>query len=123
MEKLAKHGNVSGKIPDLHEMVRQRAEEIYVRNGRMPGRDIENWAEAEQEILAETSKPRSRTAIVVEVNGVRYVGEYQPDSSEGYEPGEIAAGARVLVRLQGDKMFVRRPNGRELETRIVKKMG
>ena len=123
METMSDNQEPSGNTSDLHERIRKRAEEIYVRNGRAPGRDIENWSEAEQEILAELSKTQSHTAIVVKVNGVEYVGEYQSEGSDGYAPGEIAAGSSVWVRLQGDKMFVRRPNGKELETRIVKKIG
>ena len=72
---------------DRQEAIRRRAEEIYVRNGKIPGRDLENWAQAEQEILRE-SAPR-RTAIIVKVNGAEYVGEYDPASSEGYVPGEF----------------------------------
>lgn len=34
---------------DRQEAIRRRAEEIYIRNGRIPGRDNENWAQAEQE--------------------------------------------------------------------------
>ena len=46
--------------PDQHEAIRRRAEEIYIRNGRIPGRDVENWAQAEQEIAARIrSKPPS----------------------------------------------------------------
>jgi len=123
MGKMSEHGNVSTNNPGLHEVIRQRAEEIYIRNGRLAGHDVENWTQAESEILAEACKPRGRAAIVVQVNGVRYIGEYQPHLSDGYEPGEIVAGASVSVRLQGDKMFVRRPNGKELETRIVKRIG
>src|SRR5215472_16585305 len=33
---------------DLHELTRLRAEAIYLRNGRIPGRDVENWTQAEQ---------------------------------------------------------------------------
>jgi hypothetical protein len=123
MEKMTGKGNVSTDSPDLHEMIRQRAEEIYIRNGRLAGYDVENWTQAERQILAEAVQSRHRRAIVVQVNGVRYIGEYRPESSGGYEPGEIVAGSSVSVRLQGDKMFVRRPNGKELETRILKKMG
>ena len=108
----------------LHEAICRRAEEIYVRNGRIPGRDLENWAQAEKEILNESAAvPGRRTAVVVTVNGVKYVGEYDPASSGGYSPGEFGAGARVPVRFDGGKMFVRRPNGKELETTIVKKLG
>jgi hypothetical protein len=109
---------------DPHEAIRRRAEEIYIRNGRIPGRDLQNWAQAEQEILQELAEhgPR-RTAIVVRVNGVEYVGQYNPESCDGYTPGELGTGAPIPVRFHGDKMFVKRPNGKELETTIVKKTG
>lgn len=114
---------------DQHEAIRRRAEEIYIRSGRIPGRDLENWAQAEQEILQESAQlqaavnPARRTAIVVKVNGVQYVGEYTADSCDGYTPGEFAKGVPVPVRFHGDKMFVKRPNGKELETTIVNKIG
>lgn len=108
---------------DQHEAIRRRAEEIYIRNGRIPGRDLENWAQAEQEILRESAEPPTRKAIVVKVNGAQYVGEYNPAFSGGYLPGEFGPGATVPVRFLGDKMFVQRPNGKILETTIVKKTG
>ena len=55
---------------DLHELTRRRAEEIYIRNGRLPGRDIENWTQAEEEIRAELERASFRTAIIVRVSGV-----------------------------------------------------
>jgi len=110
--------------PDQHELIRRRAEEIYFRNGRIPGRDLENWAQAEQEIRRESAEPPARrTAIIVKVNGAEYVGEYTPASSDGYLPGEFGPGASVRVRFHGDKMFVKRPNGKILETTIVQKIG
>lgn len=121
MDTTSDHPFSSLPAPDAHELIRRRAEEIYIRSGRIPGRDMENWAQAEQEILAETEKPRSHAAIEVRVNGVNYVGEYRPESADGYVPGEFAAGASVSVRLRGDKMFIKRLNGKELETRIVKR--
>jgi len=109
-------------VPDLHEAIRRRAEEIYIRNGRVPHRDLENWAQAEREIRAEADVQGRRTAVVVSVNGVRYVGEYRIEAADGYVPGEIRAGGKVQVRLDGDRMFISRPNGKELETRIVQKI-
>src|ERR1700690_1567258 len=44
---------------DLHELIRRRAEEIYFRNGRAPGRDKENWAQAEREIAQELAEHAS----------------------------------------------------------------
>ncbi len=109
--------------PDLQEAVRKRAEDIYVRNGRIPGRDLENWAQAEAEILRERGNSAGRKAIVVDVNGVQYVGEYRLEFCDGYEPGEFDTGDDILVRFDGEKMFVKRRNGKELETTIVHKIG
>lgn len=107
---------------DVHELTRRRAEEIYIRNGRIPGRDVENWAQAEQEIRAELEGTSSRTAIIVRVSGVQFVGEYSRDDADGYTPGEFTPGVPVPVRLRGDRMFIKRPNGKVLETRIVKQI-
>lgn len=106
---------------DLHDAIRRRAEEIYIKNGRIPGHDVENWAQAEREILAQAQKRNRRAAIIIRVNGVQYVGEYLRESSDGYVPGEFGVGSSVEVRLEGDKMYVRRSNGKELVTRIVRK--
>jgi hypothetical protein len=108
---------------NLHEAIRQRAEEIYFRSGCVPGRDLENWAAAEKEIRQELNCSVRRTAVIVRVNGVEYVGEYRRESADGYEPGEFHEGALVTVRFDGNKMFVKRQNGRELETEIVQTLG
>ncbi|MGO9439628.1 MAG: DUF2934 domain-containing protein [Terriglobales bacterium] len=109
--------------PHWHQAIQRRAEEIYIRNGRIPGRDLENWAQAEQEILRESAEPQPRrTAIVVKVNGAAYVGEYDPAFSDGYLPGEFGPGVSVPVRFRGDRMYLKRPNGKILETTIVQKI-
>lgn len=107
---------------NLHEGIRRRAEEIYVRNGRIPGRDVENWTEAEQEIWREAENSGHRTAIIVKVDGVQYVGEYRADVADGYMPGEFAPGSSVLVRFDGSRMLVKRPNGKILQTEVVQKI-
>ena len=97
---------------DLHELIRRRAEEIYVRNGRVAGRDMENWAQAEQEILRESAQADNPQDGRRGHRGWRAdIGEYNADLS-GYTPGEFTKGVPVPVRFQGDKMFVKRPNGR-----------
>lgn len=114
----------SPALRDLQEAIRRRAEEIYIQSGRVPGRDLENWSQAEREVMSELANPGGRrNAVIVRVNGVRYVGEYKPESAGGYTPGEFGSGASVPVRFEGEKMFVTRPNGEELETRIVQKIG
>ena len=107
----------------MQEAIRRRAEEIYIRSGKIPGHDLENWAQAEQEIKREAAGTSPRKAVVVRVNGVQYFGEYQLEDCDGYKPGELGKGKVVPVRFAGDKMFVKRPNGKELETTIVKKIG
>ncbi len=115
--------NSSSGTPDLHDAIRRRAEEIYIRNGRIPGRDLENWAQAEQEIRGEAEESKRRTAIVVKVNGVQYIGEYRAELSDGYQPGEFGPGTPVSLRLEGNRMFLKRPNGKVLETEVVQKIG
>ena len=107
-------------LKDLQAAIRRRAEEIYERSGRVPGRDMENWTQAEQEVRSEAARYAGRrTAVVVKVNGVEYVGEYTFTAADGYAPGEFAAGDPVAVRFEEDRMYVKRANGKELETRIV----
>jgi hypothetical protein len=106
---------------DLHEAIRRRAEEIYHRNGKVPGRDMQNWSQAEAEILQELSAATHGPAVVVNLEGTQYVGEYTATSSDGYTPGEFASGAPVPLRIEGDHMIILRRNGKELKTTIVKK--
>lgn len=108
---------------DLHEAIRRRAEEIYFRSGRVQGCDLENWAQAEREIRNEMEHTTRRTAVIVNINGVQYIGEYRAEAAEGYMPGEFDPGASVAVRFDGDQMFVKRPNGKELATTVVQKIG
>jgi hypothetical protein len=106
---------------DLPEIIRRRAGEIYVRNGSRPGHDIQNWMQAEVEILQEQAALFAHgSAVVVRVDGVQYVGEYRLNSSGDYMPGEFKHGDPVPVRFLDGKMFLKRPNGAELETHIVK---
>ncbi len=107
--------------PEMYETIRCRAEQIYQESGRIAGRDLENWTQAEREVLTALSRGHRRV-LVVRVNGVQYFGEYLVASARDYSPGEFHEGSPVPVRFEGDKMYVRRPNGGELETVIVRKI-
>ncbi len=48
MAKIAK--NLDNK-PSHHEIT-ERARQIYEQSGRLPGRDLENWLAAEEQLLA-----------------------------------------------------------------------
>ena len=110
----------SAEVSDLQETIRLRAEEIYIRNGRIPGHDTENWIQAETEIMSEQKRTARKPVVVIRVNGRQYVGEYGPDSADGYTPGEFVKGDPVPVRFDGDCMYLKRPNGKELATTIVR---
>jgi hypothetical protein len=109
--------------PQQQEAIRRRATELFQRGGAVEGHDAENWYQAEAEVLRESAGNLARRAVVVNVLGVVYTGEYESTSAEGYIPGEWKPGDRVPVRLAGDKLYLRRPNGRELRTTIVKRIG
>ncbi len=109
--------------PQMQEAIRRRAAELFERSGSMEGHDAENWFQAEAEILRESAGSPVRRAVVVNIRGVVYTGEYECPSADGYLPGEWKPGDPVPVRLAGDKLYLRRPNGRELKTSIVKRIG
>jgi hypothetical protein len=113
-------GNYS---PQMQDAVRRRATELYQQGGALEGRDLENWYQAEAEILRESATNPGRLAVVVNLEGVVYTGEYEATAAEGYTPGEWKPGDPVSVRLSGDKLYLRRPNGQELQTTIVKRIG
>ena len=108
---------------EIRELIRRRAAELFLKGGEVLGHDNENWLQAEAEILRESAATPVRRAIVVNVEGVVYTGEYEFSSAEGYLPGEWKPGDPVPIRLAGDKLYLRRPNGRELRTTVVKKIG
>jgi hypothetical protein len=113
-------GNYS---PEVQEAIRRRAIELFQRGGEVEGHDLANWYQAEAEIVREFSLPSTRSAVVVSVEGVVYTGEYEPASAEGYTAGEWQPGDPVPVRVEGDKLYLRRRNGLELATNIIKRIG
>jgi hypothetical protein len=114
----------SGKYsPQMQEAIRRRATELYQRSGAVEGHDVRNWCQAEAEILRETAAHVTHPAVVVNLEGVVYTGEYDLAAADGYKPGEWKPGDRVPVRLVGDCLFLRRPNGRELQTNVIKRIG
>jgi hypothetical protein len=113
---------VSGKSSSqMQEAIRRRARELFERSGALPGHDLENWYQAEREILQEHRAAPLRHAVMIKFEGVFYTCEYESDSAGGYAPGEWKDGQSVPLRRVGDKLYLRRPNGSELETTITKR--
>ncbi len=57
-------GNHDGK--PTHEEIARRAREIYERSGRVPGRDLENWLEAEAQLSAARKTEREPKPAALE---------------------------------------------------------
>ena len=109
-------------LQDLQQAIRRRAEEIYIRNGKIPGRDMDNWAQAEQEIRRESAPRNSQDRD-------RASGERQRNtsantmsqSSDGYCPGRVRPGRiRSRSASTATRCSCKRANGKVLETTIVK---
>lgn len=47
----------SGGVATLtYEQIAQRAQEIWIKKGRLPGQDEQNWLEAERQLKAELAR-------------------------------------------------------------------
>ncbi len=90
--------------PQMREAIRRRATELYQQSGAIEGHDTENWYQAEAEVLRESAPHLVRRAVIVNVQGVVYTGEYDSTAPHGYTPGEWKAGDTVPVRHSGDQL-------------------
>jgi hypothetical protein len=108
--------------PQMQDAIRRRATELFERSGSVPGHDLENWCQAELEILKEQATHLVRPAVVIKFEGVLYTCEYDPDAADSYTPGEWKSGEPVPLRIAGDKFYIRRHDGSELETIITKRV-
>ena len=52
-----------------HSEISARAEEIYRESGCIPGRDLENWVQAENELKQRSQSNGSATKAKAAVNG------------------------------------------------------
>ena len=41
------------EVPELHTRIAMRAYQLFEEGGRMQGHDLENWLQAEQEVLSD----------------------------------------------------------------------
>jgi len=56
--KSPKKRTVSAK-ESVHEMIAKKAYELYEQNGRIDGRDVEHWIEAEKIVLGAKKKKKA----------------------------------------------------------------
>jgi hypothetical protein len=107
----------------LHAAITRRAHELWEERGGVDGSADEDWAQAEAEVMRWWREQRAQRPafIVVKVGDFTYTGEYDPIRCNYYRPGDLGRGTRVPVRFQDDRMYVRLHDGRELETKIVRR--
>lgn len=60
--------------------------------------------------------------INVAVGDVVYVGHYRPFSRHSYAPTDLVPKSIVDIRLDGEHMYVKRPNGHEIKTAIISRI-
>lgn len=113
-------------VPELRsstveEAIRRRAEQLYVQRGKVPGHEIQDWLQAEAEVTGKIAQPGKSAFVIIRFQGATYTGEYDVRSCADYRHGEFCPGSPVEISFNGDKMYLKRPNGKELETRVVKK--
>jgi Protein of unknown function (DUF2934) len=46
-----------------HEEIALRAYHIYVQRGGAPGNELEDWTQAERQLIEENEKPRRKAAV------------------------------------------------------------
>ena len=45
------------QIRPSHDEISRRAYELFEKSGRIPGKDVENWLKAEQQLMADRRTP------------------------------------------------------------------
>ncbi len=55
--KLNRTSEVSISKEQANEMIQKKAQEIYEKSGRKPGRDMDNWLEAERIVKKQLTSP------------------------------------------------------------------
>jgi hypothetical protein len=112
---------VSVRTPEVENAIRLRAEKLYEARGRVAGHEVEDWLQAEAEILREVQCFPKVARVAVHFEGATYIGEYDAQHCDGYTRGEFRAGTPVELRFAGQTMFMKRPNGKELKTVVVRR--
>ncbi len=95
----------------------------WMSENRLPGAGQHVEMLSEAEMIREFTTQSGCGEIVVNVEGVVYTGEYEFMTAFDYAPGEWPTGTSTPVRFVEGKLFLRRPNGCELQTMIVKRIG
>lgn len=125
----------------LEKLIAQRAQELYELRGREEGHALEDWLRAEGEVRAKlgtqgklsdqvsgagsvripTAAGLTAAFFKIRVGDVIYTLQYDPQHCDAYRPGMLKKGQPVELRFEEDKVYMKLPNARELEAKVVRK--
>ena len=76
-----------------------------------------------QKLVGDTTVTRHQNDLSVQVGDIIYVGEcHERKRWSSCRPGNWIVGDPIEVRVDKDEMYLRKPNGGEVKTRIVKRV-
>jgi len=80
------------------EQIARRAREIYQRNGAQPGRDLENWLQAEAELKRELEQIEVASEPEIVITATRTRGDQLRVKSLSIRAPRAPSGARKTVK-------------------------
>jgi hypothetical protein len=60
-------------------------------------------------------------AITVAIDGIAVTGEYESRWARSYKPSDLVVGDEIDAKIEGKKLVIKRPDGKELKATIIKR--
>ena len=94
------------------------ADKVYQK-----GKYLDVNSEAYQKLVGDTSVLRHENDLSIQLDGIVYVGQCEEKRHfSSCRPGAWVIGDMIDVRIDKDYMYLRKSDGGELKTRIVKRV-
>ena len=87
------------------------------------GKYLDVDSQAYQKLVGDTSVLRHENDLSVQIDDIVYVGQCEEKRHfSSCRPGAWIVGDMIDVRIDKDSMYLKKPDGGELKTRIVKRV-
>src|SRR5580658_1464417 len=94
------------------------ADKVYQK-----GKYLDVNSQAYQKLVGDTSVLRHENDLSIQIDDIVYVGQCEEKRHfSSCTPGAWVIGDMIDVRIDKDYMYLRKPDGGELKTRIVKRV-
>jgi len=94
------------------------ADKVYQK-----GKYLDVSSQAYQKVVGDTSVLRHENDMSVQIGDVIYVGQCEETRHfSSCRPGMWIIGDMIDVRIENDHMYLKKPDGAEVKTRIVKRV-